>query len=33
MAIVLSQPASRADYGIDAGDVLPPVTPVLSPSG
>ena len=33
LAIVLSQPASRADSGVDAGDVLPPVTPVLTPSG
>ena len=33
LAIVLSQPASRADYGIDASDLLPPVTPVLTPSG
>jgi hypothetical protein len=33
LAIVLSQPASRADYGINAPDVLPPVTPVLTPSG
>jgi Copper transport outer membrane protein, MctB len=33
LAIVLSQPASRADYGIDANDLLPPVTPVLTPSG
>ena len=33
LAIVLSQPASRADYGVNAGDVLPPVTPVLTPSG
>ena len=33
LAIVLSQPASRADYGVNAPDVLPPVTPVLTPSG
>jgi Copper transport outer membrane protein, MctB len=33
LAIVLSQPASRADYGINATDLLPPVTPVLTPSG
>jgi hypothetical protein len=33
LAIVLSQPASRADYGVNATDLLPPVTPVLSPSG
>jgi hypothetical protein len=33
LAIVLSQPASRADYGINASDLLPPVTPVLTPSG
>jgi Copper transport outer membrane protein, MctB len=33
LAIVLSQPASRADYGIDANDLLPPVSPVLTPSG
>jgi Copper transport outer membrane protein, MctB len=33
LAIVLSQPASRADYGINANDLLPPVTPVLTPSG
>jgi hypothetical protein len=33
LAIVLSQPASRADYGINATDLLPPVTPVSSPSG
>jgi hypothetical protein len=33
LAIVLSQPASRADYGLNASDLLPPVTPVLSPSG
>jgi hypothetical protein len=30
---VLSTPASRADYGISAPDLLPPVTPVLTPSG
>jgi hypothetical protein len=33
LAIVLSQPASRADYGVKATDLLPPVTPVLTPSG
>ena len=33
LAIVLSTPASRADYGISAPDLLPPVTPVLTPSG
>jgi hypothetical protein len=33
LAIVLSQPASRADYGVNASDLLPPVTPVLTPSG
>jgi Copper transport outer membrane protein, MctB len=33
LAIVLSQPASRADYGVSASDLLPPVTPVLTPSG
>jgi hypothetical protein len=33
LAIVLSQPASRADYGLNASDLLPPVTPVLTPSG
>jgi Copper transport outer membrane protein, MctB len=33
LAIVLSQPASRADYGINASDLLPPVTPVLAPGG
>jgi Copper transport outer membrane protein, MctB len=33
LAIVLSTPASRADYGINANDLLPPVTPVLTPSG
>ena len=33
LAIVLSQPASRADYGLNAADLLPPVTPVLAPSG
>ncbi len=33
LAIVLSEPASRADYGIGVGDLLPPVTPVLTPSG
>jgi hypothetical protein len=33
LALVLSQPASRADYGINASDLLPPVTPVLTPSG
>ena len=30
LAIVLSQPASRADYGINATDLLPPVTPALA---
>jgi hypothetical protein len=33
LAIVLSQPASRADYGINASDLLPPVSPVLAPGG
>src|SRR6266542_1690026 len=33
LAIVLSEPASRADYGVDAPDLLPPVSPVLTPSG
>lgn len=33
LAIVLSQPASRADYGVRARDLLPLVTPVLTPSG
>lgn len=33
LAIVLSQPASRADYGVTAQDLLPPVSPVLTPSG
>ncbi|MFL5952337.1 MAG: copper transporter [Gaiellaceae bacterium] len=33
LAIVLSQPASRADYGVNASDLLPTVTPVLTPSG
>jgi hypothetical protein len=33
LAIVLSTPASRADYGVNASDLLPPVTPVLTPSG
>src|SRR3954467_998612 len=33
LAIVLSQPASRADYGVAGNDLLPPVTPVLTPSG
>jgi Copper transport outer membrane protein, MctB len=34
LAIVLSQPASRADYGLRANDLLPLVTPALSsPSG
>jgi hypothetical protein len=33
LAIVLSQPASRADYGVNASDLLPPVTPALTPSG
>ena len=33
LAIVLSTPASRADYGINADDLMPPVTPVLTPSG
>ena len=29
LAIVLSQPASRADYGVSVTDLLPPVTPVF----
>jgi hypothetical protein len=34
LAIVLSQPAPRADYGLTANDLLPLVTPTLaSPSG
>lgn len=33
LAIVLSQPASRADYGLDANDLLPPVTPVTASGG
>ena len=33
LAIVLSQQASRGDYGVGANDLLPPVTPVLTPSG
>jgi hypothetical protein len=34
LAIVLSQPATRADYGLKANDLLPLVTPALvSPSG
>jgi hypothetical protein len=33
LAIVLSQPASRADYGLGVPDLLPPVSPVLAPSG
>jgi hypothetical protein len=33
LAIVLSQPASRADYGLKANDLLPLVTPALAPSG
>ena len=33
LAIVLSEPASPADYGINGDDLLPPVTPVLTPSG
>jgi len=33
LAIVLSQPASRADYGVNASELMPPVTPVLTPSG
>ena len=33
LAIVLSTPASRADYGVNSHDLLPPVTPVLTPSG
>ena len=33
LAIVLSEPASRADYGVGVPDLLPPVTPVLAPGG
>jgi len=33
LAIVLSEPASRADYGVNVPDLLPPVAPVLAPSG
>ena len=33
LALVLSQPASRADWGVGASNLLPPVTPVLTPSG
>jgi hypothetical protein len=33
LVIVLSEPASPADYGVRAHDLLPPVTPVLTPSG
>jgi hypothetical protein len=33
LAIVLSAPASRADYGLRANDLLPLVTPALAPSG
>jgi hypothetical protein len=33
LAIVLSEPASRADYGINVPDLLPPVSAVLAPSG
>jgi hypothetical protein len=33
LALVLSQPASRADWGVRASNLLPPVTPVLTPSG
>jgi hypothetical protein len=33
LAIVLSQPSSRADYGVTAKDLLPPVTPVSASSG
>jgi hypothetical protein len=33
LAIVLSEPASPADYGLNGDDLLPPVTPVLTPSG
>jgi hypothetical protein len=33
LAIVLSEPASRADYGVTVPDLLPPVTPAPSPSG
>jgi hypothetical protein len=33
LAIVLSEPASRADFGVNAADLLPPVTPVLATSG
>jgi Copper transport outer membrane protein, MctB len=33
LAIVLSQPASRADYGLKTRDLLPLVTPAPTPSG
>ena len=33
LAIVLSQPASRADYGLTTRDLLPLVTPAPTPSG
>jgi Copper transport outer membrane protein, MctB len=33
LAIVLSEPASRADYGVNVPDLLPPVAPALAPSG
>jgi hypothetical protein len=33
LAIVLSEPASRADYGVNVPDLLPPVTPVIAASG
>src|SRR5437764_4101369 len=33
LAIVLSAPASRADYGLKANDLLPLVTPALAPGG
>jgi hypothetical protein len=33
LAIVLSEPASRADYGVNGTDLLPPVAPVSAPSG
>src|SRR2546423_7784901 len=33
LAIVLSQPASRADYGLKTSDLLPLVTPASTPSG
>jgi hypothetical protein len=33
LAIVLSEPASRADYGLTAPELLPLVTPALTPSG